>query len=84
MYLDPDDWLGTNTIENVCKFFDKHYDEIDVVTYNIIPIRDGVEEEPHFRYEILQEECAFFGRSGILAFSRDKKREFWRGIGLSS
>ena len=21
MYLDPDDWLGTNTIENVCKFF---------------------------------------------------------------
>lgn len=56
MYLDPDDWLGTNTIENVCKFFDKHYDEIDVVTYKIIPIRDGVEEEPHFRYEILQEE----------------------------
>lgn len=84
MYLDPDDWLGTNTIENVCKFFDKHYDEIDVVTYKIIPIRDGVEEEPHFRYEILQEECAFFGRSGVLAFSRDKKREFWRGIGLSS
>lgn len=59
MYLDPDDWLGTNTIENVCKFFDKHYDEIDVVTYKIIPIRDGVEEEPHFRYEILQEEGVY-------------------------
>ena len=59
MYLDPDDWLGTNTIENVCKFFDKHYDEIDVVTYKIIPIRDGVEEEPHFRYEILNEEGVY-------------------------
>lgn len=56
MYLDPDDWLGTNTIENVCKFFDKHYDEIDVVTYKIIPIKDGEEQDLHFRYEIMQKE----------------------------
>lgn len=59
MYLDPDDYLGRRAIENVCKFFDRHYDEIDVVTYKIISIRDGVEEEPHFRYEVLQEEGVY-------------------------
>lgn len=59
MYLDPDDYLGRSAIENVCKFFDRHYDEIDVVTYKIISIRDGVEEEPHFRYEVLQEEGVY-------------------------
>lgn len=59
MYLDPDDYLGRSAIENVCKFFDRHYDEIDVTTYKIISIRDGVEEEPHFRYEVLQEEGVY-------------------------
>lgn len=56
MYLDPDDYFGKYTIENVCNFFDQHYDEIDVVTYKIIPIKDGVEQDLHFRYEVLQEE----------------------------
>lgn len=54
MYLDPDDYLGKNTIESVCNFFDRHYDEIDVVTYKIIPIKDGEEQDLHFRYEVLK------------------------------
>lgn len=56
MYLDPDDYFGRDTIENVCNFFDQHYDEIDVVTYKIIPIKDGEEQELHFRYDILKSE----------------------------
>ena len=59
MYLDPDDWLGTNTIKNVCKFFDKHYDEVDVVTYKIIPIKDGEEQDLHFRYEVLKSQGVY-------------------------
>ncbi len=55
MYLDPDDYFGKDTIRNVCDFFDNHYDEVDVVTYKIIPIRNGVEQKLHFRYEILDE-----------------------------
>lgn len=59
MYLDPDDYFGKYTIENVCNFFDKHYDEIDVVTYKIIPIKDGEEQTLHFRYEVLKSEGVY-------------------------
>ena len=59
MYLDPDDYFGRYTIENVCNFFDRHYDEIDVVTYKIIPIMDGEEQTLHFRYEILNREGVY-------------------------
>ena len=59
MYLDPDDWLGTTTIKNVCKFFDKLYDEVDVVTYKIIPIKDGEEQDLHFRYEVLKSQGVY-------------------------
>ena len=59
MYLDPDDYLGKNTIESVCNFFDRHYDEIDVVTYKIIPIKDGEEQDLHFRYEVLKSQGVY-------------------------
>lgn len=59
MYLDPDDYLGENTIESVCNFFDRHYDEIDVVTYKIIPIKDGEEQDLHFRYEVLKSQGVY-------------------------
>ena len=59
MYLDPDDYFGRDTIENVCNFFDQHYDEIDVVTYKIIPIKDGEEQELHFRYEVLKSQGVY-------------------------
>ena len=59
MYLDPDDYLGKNTIESVCNFFDRHYDKIDVVTYKIIPIKDGEEQDLHFRYEVLKSQGVY-------------------------
>lgn len=59
MYLDPDDYFGRYTIENVSNFFDRHYDEIDVVTYKIIPIKDGKEQDLHFRYEVLKSQGVY-------------------------
>ena len=59
MYLDPDDYFGRYTIENVSNFFDRHYDEIDVVTYKIIPIKDGEEQDLHFRYEVLKSQGVY-------------------------
>lgn len=33
MYIDSDDQLTLNTVKNVTDFFDKHYNEVDLVTY---------------------------------------------------
>ena len=55
MYLDPDDYFGKDTIKNVCDFFDDHFDEIDVVTFKIIPVRNGIEQKLHFRYDVITE-----------------------------
>lgn len=54
LYLDPDDTLEPETLKNVTEFFDAHYDEIDVVTYPIIPIFNGERKGLHYRYRILE------------------------------
>lgn len=41
MLLDSDDYLGKNTIKNLVSFFDKHYNEVDLVTYPIYWDRNG-------------------------------------------
>lgn len=35
LYLDSDDLLSESTIDKLINFFDKHYNEIDIVTYPI-------------------------------------------------
>lgn len=41
MLLDSDDYLSDNTIKNLVSFFDKHYTEVDLVTYPIYWDREG-------------------------------------------
>ena len=53
MYIDADDTLSPDTVEKVTSFFDKHYDEVDLVTYMEIPIINGKEGNPHYRYKTL-------------------------------
>lgn len=50
LYLDGDDTLSPETLKNVTDFFDKHYDEVDVVTYPIVNIRNDCPAPLHFRY----------------------------------
>lgn len=53
-FVDPDDGLSANTLESVSTFFDKHYDEVDLVTYPIISVaKDGKERPLHYRYDIM-------------------------------
>lgn len=52
MYLDSDDTLSANTLELVTDFFDDHYDEIDLVVYDEIPVINGEEGDPHYRYTV--------------------------------
>ena len=33
MYLDGDDTLSPETVKNVTDFFDKHYEDVDIVSY---------------------------------------------------
>ncbi len=64
-YLDPDDGLTPNTLEDVCSFYDKHSDEVDLVTYGLTIMRFGEERDPHFRYDILT-------KSGVYDLTRGK------------
>lgn len=53
MYLDSDDTLTPNTIKEVTNFFDKHYDEVDLVTFLDQPYRFGEKMEVHYRYKYM-------------------------------
>lgn len=53
MYLDSDDTLSPGTVKNVTDFFDKHYDEVDVVTYPLVYRREN-EQSSHWRYKYLK------------------------------
>lgn len=55
VFLDADDTLSENTLKTLYEFFEKHYDETDLVTYKIIPHRDGKRLPMHYRYKILEE-----------------------------
>lgn len=49
MILDSDDTISLNTVKNLVAFFDKHYDEIDLVTYPMINVTNK-SKTTHFRY----------------------------------
>ncbi len=54
-YLDSDDSLTPDTLKTLADFFDAHYDEIDLVTYKIIPYWGDKRFGLHYRYNILKE-----------------------------
>lgn len=55
LFLDADDTLSNDTLATIYDFFEEHYDETDLVTYKIIPYRDGKKLALHYRYRILTE-----------------------------
>ena len=71
-YLDSDDKYSPETLKNLCDFFDKHYDEIDEVTYPIVRYKGGKTLPLHYRYKYLKEtrvydlnELPFISQSNI-------------------
>ena len=52
-YLDPDDTISNNTLKDVSEFFQDHIDEVDLVTYPIVPFEDGKRKSLHSRYTVL-------------------------------
>ncbi len=56
-FLDPDDELTPESLENLVKFFDKHENDVDVVTYKIVPVFKGEQKGAlHYRYKYLDRE----------------------------
>lgn len=53
MFLDSDDTYTPNTVKLVTDFFDKHYDEVDLVSYYEAYYNDGKQLAPHPRYKYL-------------------------------
>lgn len=53
LYLDSDDEITANTLEKVSSYFDSVYDNIDICTYKIVSIKNGVRQPLHFRYKYM-------------------------------
>lgn len=68
MYLDSDDSFTDDTIRQVTSFFDEHYDEVDLVTYKIVPYTDGQARPLHYRYKTLVESGVYDLRASENAF----------------
>ena len=83
MYLDSDDVITENTIESVVNFFEKHYEETDVVTYpERAYFQDGRMRTPHIRYQILKKskvydinEKPFIFQNRLNIATKNKKEE---------
>lgn len=53
MYLDSDDILTPETVKSVTDFFDIKYDQVDLVTYKLLKIKNNVKFPLNFRYKYL-------------------------------
>ena len=53
MYIDSDDMFSPETVKEVTNFFDKHYDEVDLVTYLDQPYKFGEKMTVHYRYKYM-------------------------------
>lgn len=53
LFLDADDSLTPDTLDTVYKFFEKHYDETDLVTYKIVPYTGNMTFPLHYRFRFL-------------------------------
>ena len=56
LFLDSDDTLSPNTFELVYNFFEKHYSEIDIVTYTINYLSEKGAVTTHKRYDYLTQD----------------------------
>lgn len=53
LFLDADDTLTPDALSTVYRFFERHYDEVDMVTYRIIPVWKDKRFNPHYRYKVM-------------------------------
>lgn len=58
-FLDSDDYFTPETVKKVTDFFEKVYDEVDMVAYNEMRYKEDKILKPHFRFELLDHEGVY-------------------------
>ncbi len=53
MFLDADDALGSKSLEAIYDFFEKHYEETDLVTYSIDYVNEKGAVSTHRRFDVM-------------------------------
>lgn len=59
LFLDADDAISRNCLSALYKFFEAHYDEIDIVTYNIDYLSETGKITSHKRFEVLDHTAVY-------------------------
>ncbi|HZJ77390.1 MAG TPA: glycosyltransferase [Clostridia bacterium] len=54
MFVDADDEISETTVEALFDFYEEHFDEVDLVTYNLVYVNEKNEKSKHGRYNILR------------------------------
>lgn len=84
LFLDSDDKLEEQSIKKLVEFFDKHYDEIDLVTYPmIVYANEEAKPKQHYRYRFYKEgtgvydliENPYLGQSTINTMIKNRKEQ---------
>lgn len=82
LFLDSDDTLEETSLQKLIKFFDEHYEEIDLVTYPLkIYENEKAKPKNHYRYQFYNEgtgvydlnECPYLGQSTINTMIKNLK-----------
>ncbi len=59
LFLDSDDFLAENTLSETTAFFEKCYDEVDILTYPLYFMDKAGNQTPHFRNRFLTGEGVY-------------------------
>lgn len=60
MFIDSDDYISKDSIQNLYSFFEKHSDEVDIITYKEMIDKNGtVKETKHFRYNNITKSAVY-------------------------
>lgn len=59
LFLDADDSISDNCLKELYKFFEAHYDEVDLVTYNIDYLSETGKITSHKRFDVLDHTAVY-------------------------
>ena len=58
-FLDCDDYISKNTLADLVEFFDKHEDEVDIITYSMVYENENGKHSTNKRYKLMPESAVY-------------------------
>lgn len=59
-FLDCDDYISSNTLKKLVNFFDKHSDEVDIITYSMVYENEHGKHSVNKRYKLMPETKVYY------------------------